>query len=138
MKILRITIKSSLFLSLSVANWLILLLITSSMASCLPTVKGAYQITKSQKSTANPVVFVDFKDMKSQEISNCAVKVNGGNVYHTEGKNNVSFTLTEGKYYFQGYSVGYEILRTKRIKISKGDSLFLPMILKPYRGGFPD
>lgn len=88
-----------------------------------------YNISKTG-STTDPIVFVEFEDENGLEIVLSAVKVNGEDIYRTEEKNSVQFNLEEGKYSFQGLAVGYLIDKTKKIKISKGDSLYLPMVMK--------
>ena len=88
-----------------------------------------FKITNFQKDS-DALVFVEFKDREGVGITYSAVKVNGKEVYYTEGKSDVTFSLPKGKYIFKAYAIGYAIEETKKIKLTNGDSLYLPIVMK--------
>ena len=98
--------------------------------SCTTSKYTIYNISSTQKFTEEAIVYVEFKDERGKDITYCAVEVNGKDLYKTNEKNTVRFNITEGRYQFKSLAIGYAIEKTKRIKISKGDSLYLPMVLK--------
>ena len=113
-----------------VVNWSLCMLLMLSGLSCTTSKYTIYNISSTQKFTEEAIVYVEFKDERGKDISYCAVEVNGKDLYKTNEKNTVRFNITEGRYQFKSLAIGYAIEKTKRIKISKGDSLYLPMVLK--------
>lgn len=100
------------------------------LTACSTSRTTIYNIANTGNSNNEPVVFVEFEDEDGAEIVFSAVKVNDKDIYLTEEKNTVKFTLQEGKYSFEGLAINYLVEKTNMIKIRKGDSLSLPMVMK--------